>query len=59
MVCGLVLGSDKVLSGSRKTGTGTGQIWMHNGTGVGCNVMQLLLGKRPVLVVRPEAVVGD
>ena len=54
-----MLVSDKVPIGSRKTGTGTGQIWLGNGTGVGCNVMRLLLGKRPVLAVRPEAVAGD
>ena len=37
----LVLGSYKVPSGSRKTGTGTGKKagWLGNGTGVGCNVM--------------------
>ena len=56
-----MLGSYKVLSGSRKTGTGTGRkaVWLGNGTGVGCNVMRLLLGKMLLLAVRPEAVAGD
>ena len=61
MVCATVLGSYKVPSGSHKTGTGTGQKsgWLGNGTGVVCNVMRILLGKRPFLTVRPEAVAGD
>ena len=48
-------------SGSQKTGTGTGRKsgWLGNGTGVGCNVMRLLLGKRPLLAVRLYAVAGD
>ena len=56
-----VLGSYKVPSGLRKTGTGTGRKagWLGNGTGVGCNVMRLLLSKRLLLAVRPEAVSGD
>ena len=55
-----MLDSDKVPSGSRKTGTVTGRKagWLGNGTGVGYNVMRLLLGKRPFLSVRPEEVEG-
>ena len=61
MVCVLVLGSDKVLSGLRKTGTGSGRKsgWLVNGTGVGCNAMRILLDKKPLLAVRPEAVAGE
>ena len=61
MVCVAVLGSDKVPSGLRTTGTGAGRKmgWLGHGTGVGCNVMRLLLDKRPLLAVRPEAVAGD
>ena len=57
----MVLGSNKVPSGLRKTGTGTRRKagWTGNSTDVGCNVMQILLGKRPLLVVQPETVAGD
>ena len=60
MVFALVLGSYKVPSGSRKAVIVTRQNagWLGNGTGVGCNLMRLLLGKRSFLVVRPEAVAG-
>ena len=55
MVCALVLGSDKVPSGSHKMGTETVQKAgsLGNGTGVGCNVMRPLIGKRPFLAVQP------
>ena len=58
MVCATVLGSDKVPSGSRITGTGAGRKtgWLGHGAGVGCNVMRLLRGNRLLLAVRPEAV---
>ena len=60
MVCASLLGSYKMPSGLGKTGTGTGQKagWLGNATGVGCNLMLFLLGKRPLLGVRPEAVAG-
>ena len=61
MVCAAVLSSDKVLSGLRITGTGAGRKtgWLGHGSGVGCNVMQLLRGKGLLLAVQPEVVVGD
>ena len=60
MVCASVLASYKVLSGSRQTGTGTRQKtgWMENVTGIGCNVMRFLLGKRLFLEVRLQLVAG-
>ena len=53
VVCAAVLGSDNVPSGSRITGNGAGRKtgWLGHGTGVGCNVMRLLLGKRQLLAV--------
>ena len=61
MVCAAVLGSNKVPSGLRITGTGarrkTG--WLGHGNGVGCNIMRLLRGKGFVMAVRPEAVAGE
>ena len=61
MVCAAVLGSDKVPSGSRITGTGAGRKtgWLGHGAGVVCNVMRILHVKGYLLAVRPEAVVGD
>ena len=61
MACASVLGSDKVPSGSRKKGTGTRRKagWLGNGTGVGYNVMRLLIGKRLLQGVQSEAVAGD
>ena len=61
MVCAGVIGSDKVPSGSRITGTGAGEKtgWLGHGAGFGCNVMRLLRGKGSLLTVRPEAVAGD
>ena len=60
VVCVAMLGKDKVLSGSRITRTDfrekTG--WLGHGTGVGCNVMRLLLGKWSFLAVRQEVVAG-
>ena len=45
----------------RKTGTGTRLKagWLGNVTGFGWNVMRLLISKRLLLVVRPEAVARD
>ena len=61
MVCAAVLGSDKVPSGSRITGTGAGRKtgWLGHGAGVGCNVMRILHVKWLLLAVRPETVAGD
>ena len=61
MVCAVVLGSDKVPSGSCITGTGAGRKtgWMGHGAGVGYNIMRLLRGKGLLLAVQPEAVAGD
>ena len=57
----LVLSSDKVPIGSHKTGTVAGRKsgWLGNVTDVGCNVLHLLLVKRPLLEVQPEAIEGD
>ena len=61
MVCVAVLNINKVLSGSRITGTGarikTG--WLGHGAGVSCNAMRILRGKGSFLAVRPEAVEGE
>ena len=56
-----MLGSNKVPSGLRKKGTGTGRKagWMGNGTGVGCNVMRPLISKRPFMAVQKEEVAVD
>ena len=61
MVCAVVLGRNKVSSGSRITGTSAGRKtgWLGHGSGVGCNIMRLLSSKGLLLAVRPEAVEGD
>ena len=61
MICVSVPSSYKVPIGLHKVGTGTGikAGWLGNITGVGCNVMRLLIGQWPLLTVRPEAVAGD
>ena len=61
MVCAAVLGSNKVPSRSRITGTGAGikTGWLGHGAGVSYNVMRLLSSKRSLLSVQLDAVAGD
>ena len=61
MVCAAVLGSDKVPSGSRIRGNGSGRKtgWLVHGAGFSCNVMRILHVKGSLLEVQLEAVVGD
>ena len=60
MVCAAVLNSNKVPSGSRITGIGSGRktVWLGHGAAVGFNVMRLLHGKGLLLTVQPEVVTG-